>query len=365
MYASALYRKATACDHLGELNLAKECLDRALQVNANNLKAQDLLRSVEKELQSKLGATSPGSATGGTSSRAKGKGKKIQIEEVSEDLADVKVPGPIHVDVGGEHGSHKGVDASDQPSAPPVNVLSHDQNLQTRPHRELDDEQQRLRDSDSDSGQLHLTDNEKLCSGDSDKVQSSDSDKVQSSDSDKVQSSDSDKVPSSVSDKQNSSDSERQQFSERDEQKPSDAASQWSPPPDVSVLPNHLPSDVHVMKREGNELFQKGQYTEALEKYSQALQSLEKGRKLSHITSSALVSDSYPSCSGAHAAMPPGSVSGRCMLLNNRAACWLKLGDCNQCVKDCSSSIELYTVNIKAFARRAQAFEHKEKWVTH
>ena len=290
MYASALYRKATACDHLGDLNLAKECLERALQVNANNLKAQDLLRSVEKKLQSKLGATSPGSATGGTSSRAKGKGRKIQIEEVSEDLADVEVPGPIHVDVGGEHGRHKGVGASDQPSAPPVKVHSHDQNLQTRPHQELDDEQQRL----CDSGQLHLTDNDKLRSGDSDKVQSSDSEKVQSSDSDKVQSSDSekvpssvsdkvpssvsDKVPSSVSDKQNSSDGDRQQFSERDDQKPSDAASQWSPPPDVSVLPNHLPSDVHVMKREGNELFQKGQYTEALQKYSRALQSLEKGR---------------------------------------------------------------------------------------
>lgn len=253
MYA-ALYRKATACEHLGDLNLAKECLERALQVDSNNLKAQELLKSVEKKLQSKLGAALPGPVASDPSRRAKGKGKKIQIEEVLEGPSDSALQGPTHTDVGEREGSREEVGASDQPSASPVDVFD----LQT--HQQTHDKEQQLCDSDQ------------LQSGGSDKLCSSDSDKLHFSDSDKLQSSVSDKLQFSVSDKQNSSDIDKQQ--------PDDAEMQRSPPPDVSVLPNHLPSEVHVMKEAGNDLFQKGQYGEALEKYSQALQSLEKGEHL-------------------------------------------------------------------------------------
>lgn len=299
MYA-ALYRKATACEHLGDLNLAKDCLERALQVDSNNLKAQELLKSVQKKLRSKLGAAPSGPVAGDPSRRAKGKGKKIQIEEVLEGPSDSALQGTTHTDVGEREGSREEEGASDQPSASPVDVFD----LQT--HQHVPDKQQHSCDSDQ--------------------------------------------LQSSVSDKQNSSVSDKQQ--------PGNAEMQRSPPPDVSILPNHLSTEVHVMKEAGNDLFQKGQYTDALEKYSQALQSLEKGE---HLTPPIVRVVIEPSIMVSRAAPSPGSVSGRCMLLNNRAACWLKLGDCNQCVKDCSSSIELYAVNIKAFARRAQAFELKEK----
>ena len=51
----------------------------------------------------------------------------------------------------------------------------------------------------------------------------------------------------------------------------------------------------------------------------------------------------------------------RSVLLNNRGACWHKLGDCSLCIKDTSRSIQLEVVNIKAYARRAQAYEAMER----
>ena len=237
-----MYRKATACEHLGELNLAKDCLESALQVNANNLKAQDLLNSVNKRLQSKLGAALPDSAAGDPSEGTKGKGTKIQIEEVLGCPSEGALLGPAHLDVGEGRGSCE-EGACDQPSAPPVDVLSRCEKLQTTPVEEFHAEQQQS----SDSGHLESSDGDKLCPSDGDNVQTSVSDKHDSIVGDKRQ--------------------------------PKDAEMQLSPPPDVSIMPSHLPSEVHVLKGEGNDLFQKGQYAEALEKYSQALQSMEKGKK--------------------------------------------------------------------------------------
>jgi len=49
------------------------------------------------------------------------------------------------------------------------------------------------------------------------------------------------------------------------------------------------------------------------------------------------------------------------MLLNNRAACHLKIGDCRGSVEDCTRSISLVPINIKALMRRATAYETMEK----
>ena len=49
------------------------------------------------------------------------------------------------------------------------------------------------------------------------------------------------------------------------------------------------------------------------------------------------------------------------MLLNNRAACHLKIGDCRGSVQDCTRSISLVPINIKALMRRAAAYETMEK----
>lgn len=52
-------------------------------------------------------------------------------------------------------------------------------------------------------------------------------------------------------------------------------------------------------------------------------------------------------------------------LLNNRAACHLKNGNSRGCIDDCSKSLELVPVNLKALIRRAQAYETMEKSVPH
>lgn len=49
------------------------------------------------------------------------------------------------------------------------------------------------------------------------------------------------------------------------------------------------------------------------------------------------------------------------VLLNNRAACHLKNGNSQACVTDCTQSLDLVPVNIKALVRRAQAYEFMEK----
>ena len=50
-------------------------------------------------------------------------------------------------------------------------------------------------------------------------------------------------------------------------------------------------------------------------------------------------------------------------LLNNRAACHLKNGNIRGCIDDCTKSLELVPVNLKALLRRAQAYEAMEKLV--
>lgn len=47
-------------------------------------------------------------------------------------------------------------------------------------------------------------------------------------------------------------------------------------------------------------------------------------------------------------------------LFSNRAACYMKTGDCQQCIKDSNKSIEFQSTP-KAFVRRATAYETLEK----
>ena len=50
-------------------------------------------------------------------------------------------------------------------------------------------------------------------------------------------------------------------------------------------------------------------------------------------------------------------------LLNNRAACYLKNGNTRGCIDDCTNSLELVPVNLKALLRRARAYEGMEKLI--
>nr|ACO09296.1 Mitochondrial import receptor subunit TOM34 [Osmerus mordax] len=90
------------------------------------------------------------------------------------------------------------------------------------------------------------------------------------------------------------------------------------------------------LKQAGNEYFKTGQYGEAAALYSQAIKEVEKsGKKNSDDLS---------------------------ILYSNRAASYLKDGNCADCVKDCTVSLELVPFGIKPLLRRAAAYEALERY---
>ncbi|NXX32403.1 TOM34 protein, partial [Nicator chloris] len=90
------------------------------------------------------------------------------------------------------------------------------------------------------------------------------------------------------------------------------------------------------LRRAGNEEFRRGQYGPAAELYSRALAQLE--------------------------AAGDATAEERSVLLANRAACYLKDGDCSLCVADCTSALELVPFGIKPLLRRAAAYEALERY---
>lgn len=90
------------------------------------------------------------------------------------------------------------------------------------------------------------------------------------------------------------------------------------------------------LKQAGNECFKAGQYGEATSLYSQAIKELEKSSK------------KMPEDLG--------------ILYSNRAASYLKDGNCAECVKDCNMSLELFPFNVKSLLRRAAAYEALERY---
>ncbi|XP_051568922.1 mitochondrial import receptor subunit TOM34-like [Myxocyprinus asiaticus] len=90
------------------------------------------------------------------------------------------------------------------------------------------------------------------------------------------------------------------------------------------------------LKQAGNELFRAGQYGEAANLYSQSIEQLEKsGQK---------------------------NKEDLAILYSNRAASYLKDGNCSECIKDCSESLDLVPFGFKALLRRATAYEAMERY---
>ncbi|XP_032982627.1 sperm-associated antigen 1 isoform X1 [Rhinolophus ferrumequinum] len=102
-----------------------------------------------------------------------------------------------------------------------------------------------------------------------------------------------------------------------------------SPAPRVPVSPAGL-------KSQGNELFKNGQFAEAALKYSAAIAQLE------------------PAGSG--------SADDLSILYSNRAACYLKEGNCSGCIQDCNRALELHPFSVKPLLRRAMAYETLEQY---
>ncbi|XP_034087550.1 mitochondrial import receptor subunit TOM34 [Gymnodraco acuticeps] len=90
------------------------------------------------------------------------------------------------------------------------------------------------------------------------------------------------------------------------------------------------------LKQAGNESFKTGQYGEAINIYSLAIKELEKCNK-----------------------KEPEDLG---ILYSNRAASYLKDGNCAECVKDCNMSLELFQFNVKSLLRRAAAYEALERY---
>ncbi|XP_034029742.1 sperm-associated antigen 1 [Thalassophryne amazonica] len=97
-----------------------------------------------------------------------------------------------------------------------------------------------------------------------------------------------------------------------------------------------LPPPLARLKNEGNLLFKNGQFADALEKYSKAIQGF---------TDSGLDS--------------PEDLS---ILYSNRAACYLKDGNSLDCIQDCSRALELQPFSLKPLLRRAMAYESLERY---
>lgn len=90
------------------------------------------------------------------------------------------------------------------------------------------------------------------------------------------------------------------------------------------------------LKQAGNDCFKAGQYGEATDLYSQAIKELDKSSKKN-----------------------PEDLA---ILYSNRAASYLKDGNCGECVKDCNMSLELSQFNVKSLLRRAAAYEALERY---
>ncbi|ETE73890.1 Sperm-associated antigen 1 [Ophiophagus hannah] len=97
-----------------------------------------------------------------------------------------------------------------------------------------------------------------------------------------------------------------------------------------------LPANAAKLKTEGNELFKNGQFGEAMLKYSRAIE---------NVLSSGI--------------QTPEDLS---ILYSNRAACYLKEGNCADCIQDCNSALELHPYSIKPLLRRAMAYESMERY---
>ncbi|XP_017284715.1 mitochondrial import receptor subunit TOM34 [Kryptolebias marmoratus] len=91
-----------------------------------------------------------------------------------------------------------------------------------------------------------------------------------------------------------------------------------------------------ALKQAGNECFKTGQYGDATNLYSRAIKELEKSGKK--------------------------NTEDLAILYSNRAASYLKDGNCAECVKDCDTSLELSPFNMKSLLRRAAAYEALERY---
>ncbi|KAM9852579.1 sperm-associated antigen 1-like [Aulostomus maculatus] len=290
----ALLRRATLHKHMGNFQMAAEDLRMVLREEPQNTSATVLLSEIKK----KMDELDPGQ---------KSQGKKILIQEVEEeaDNDDTKaehIACPVEPSqaVGGEESSAAPAERGDMG------------NTQKKPHCRGDG------GPHSDSGNSHHG-HWRSKGGSSDKY--------------KVTQESKEKVANGAG-KRGSTTSVQADHSSGG--KGSSAFGNVAETVNLDAPCGALPPPLSRLKNEGNLLFKNGQFGDALEKYSQAIQGY---------TDSGI-----------------DSPEDLCILYSNRAACYLKDGNSQDCIQDCTRALELQPFSLKPLLRRAMAYESLERY---
>ncbi|XP_012727966.2 sperm-associated antigen 1 [Fundulus heteroclitus] len=289
----ALLRRATVHNHMGNFQMASEDLRMVLQEEPNNPAAIQLLSKIEKKVSDSL-------------PEQQSKGKKLLIEEVEEDYykeeQEEQRARPVQPSqpVGGERSS-----------AAPV-VRGDMGNAQKKPHSRGDGGPH-TESSNSHHGHWRG----KGGASDKYKVPEESKEKVANGSSKRAS------TASEQGDKSGSS-------------KGTTGGGKAEEAVNLDAPCGALPPRLSRLKNEGNLLFKNGQFADALEKYSQAIQGY---------TDSGV-----------------DSPEDLCVLYSNRAACYLKDGNSQECIQDCTRALELQPFSLKPLLRRAMAYESLERY---
>ncbi|XP_034384847.1 sperm-associated antigen 1-like isoform X2 [Cyclopterus lumpus] len=284
----ALQRRATVYNHMGNFRMAAEDLRMVLREEPQNAAATQLLSETEKKMKE-------------CQPEQQRKGKKILIREVEEeDNCNNAHPVEPSQAVGGEESSAAPAERGDMGNA------------QKKPHGRGDGGPH----SESNSSH-HGPWRGKGAAADKYKVAHDSREKVANGTSKRGST-------ASVPADQSSGGKEAPVGGNAEESVNLDAPCGALPPP------------VARLKNEGNLLFKNGQFADALEKYSLAIQGY---------TDSGI-----------------DSPEDLCTLYSNRAACYLKDGNSQECIQDCTRALELQSFSLKPLLRRAMAYDSLERY---
>ncbi|KAM9724544.1 sperm-associated antigen 1 [Menidia menidia] len=289
----ALLRRATVHDHMGNVQMASKDLRMVLREEPHNIPATQFLSKIEKQLSE-------------CQSELQRKGKKILIQEEEVNSCDEEqgqqtaCPVQPSQPVGGEESSAAPAERGDMGNA------------QKKPHGRGD-------------GGLHSESNNSHHGHWRSRGGSSDKYKVPQESKEKVANGSSKRgLTTSVKGDQSGSGKE------------TTVGGSTGEPVNLDAPCGALPLPLCRLKNEGNLLFKNGQFGDALEKYTQAIQGY---------TDSGI-----------------DSPEDLCILYSNRAACKLKDGNSQECIQDCTRALELQPFSLKPLLRRAMAYESLERY---
>ncbi|XP_045900678.1 sperm-associated antigen 1-like isoform X2 [Micropterus dolomieu] len=291
----ALLRRATVYNHMGSFQMAAEDLRMVLRKEPHNAAATQLLFETEKKMKE----GQPGQQS---------KGKRIIIQEVEEeddssnDAAEAeKTACPVEPSqpVGGEECSASPAERGDMGNA------------QKKPHS---------RGDGGPHGEFNNAHHGHWRG------------KGGSADKYKVSQESKEKVANGTGKRGSTASAQADQSSSKGTPVGGNASENVNLDAPCGALPPHLAR----LKNEGNLLFKNGQFADALEKYSLAIQGC---------TDSGI-----------------DSPEDLCILYSNRAACYLKDGNSQDCIQDCIKALELQPFSLKPLLRRAMAYESLERY---